>query len=448
MDWFEGTTTGPNAKHSESSVRPQKSYLRIHILPELGHVKLADLGPMIPDFIEKLKLNLAGGTVGEIYGTICAICEYARKRMGFPFNPLDGVHVDLPEKRSRSVEEVPKFEDMHSILIYLDRPKPEAERLLNWLQSAVIIGLCGLAGLRRGEIAGIDAEHIDLDRFWIRVDQQLKENGKIGLPKYRKKRGLPIDPCLHRILLRYREFLGKWSGPLFLDLDGKRKSAAWVASIVETLMKKVGLVNDIGENKYSTHGFRHFAGSAWIASKVAIDRVSKYLGHGSTAFTEKVYIHELERRDRDHEALRSMADMFPDLGQSVIPDYAKVQPAPLPPVASGPRLVIADGGEVIAAEAIPDIEIPAHAAQWIPYAVRLLQAGWELEDVRKEVGYAERNFQWAFNRIGLTPSKIRRDAQRERARHLYRNGLNRNQIAKIIEVDWVSANRWTRNGTE
>ena len=56
------------------------------------------------------------------------------------------------------MEQVPKFEDVHSILTYLSQPKPEGERLLDWVQYPVIVGLCALAGLRRGEGAGIDAE--------------------------------------------------------------------------------------------------------------------------------------------------------------------------------------------------------------------------------------------------------------------------------------------------
>jgi integrase len=441
MEWFEGTTRGPNGKHSPGSYRTRESYLRTHILPRFGHVKLTELAPLIPDFIEELKLKLAGGTVDDIFGEIAAVCKYAHKKMSFPFNPLEGLDFDRPERRSRSEEEIPRFEEVQSILTYLDQPKPEGERLLEWVQYSAIIGLCALGGLRRGEIAGIDAEHLDLDSHWIRVDQQLREDGKLALPKHKKKRGLPMHPILHHILVRYRAFLGKWSGPLFLDHNGERRSAAWIGTAIQNLMKKVGLIDDAGKHKYSTHEFRHFAGSAWIEVGVPIDKVSKYLGHASTAFTEKIYIHQLERKGRDRAAQEQMAGMFPGLAQSAIPQHLKPELLPPVPMRTGPGLTIIEKADDAVA---PVVEVPARAAQWIPYAVRLLQAGWDIDAVAKEVGCPKRTFHWSFTRIGLRPDKIRRDAQREHARLLHQNGHNRNQIAKIIKVDWQSAHRWTR----
>ena len=442
LHWFDGTTKGPNSRHSERSHRSRESYLRCHLMPKFEHVKLTEIAPLIQDYMDELRLELADGTVNELYGTIEAICNHARKRLGVPMNPLDNIDIDLPEKRSRSVDEVPKFAEVHSILSYLSQPKPEEERLLDWVQYPVIVGLCALAGLRRGEGAGIDAEHLDLDGFWVIVDQQLTETGTIELPKFRKKRGLPMDPCLHRILIRYREFLGKWSGPLFLDHNGQRRSAAWFAQIIDRVIKRVGLVNEVGKSKYSTHGFRHFAGSAWIEGEIGLELVSDYLGHASPAFTKKVYIHELERRDRHREALHKMASMFPGLAQTALP---VAQPAALP---SPPAITPPDKSytvdAVVAAEAIPSVEIPARAAQWIPYAVRLLQADWEIRDVAKEMGYEMRNFHWSFHRIGLQPDKIRRDAQKARARLLRQNGHNRAEIAEIIDVNWSQADRWTR----
>ena len=423
LQWFDVTTSGPNRKHSPRSHRSRESYVRCHIIPKLGPVKVTELAPRVQGFIDDLARELDGDTVNVILGVLASICTHARKRLGVPMNPLDGHDIDVPQRQSRSEEQVPKFEDVRLILTYLSQPKPEGERLLDWVQYPVIVGLCALAGLRRGEGAGIDAEHIDLDGFWIKVEQQLTETGTIDLPKYGKKRGLPLDPCLHRILIRYRE----WVRP-----DGREKAAVRI----ETEKRR--------RNKYSTHGFRHFAGSAWIEQDIPIDRVSKYLGHASTAFTEKVYIHELERKNRDRSALQKMAAMFPGLAQSAIPVSA--QPAALPsPAAITPapeQSYTVD--EVVAGEAIPTVEIPDRAAQWIPYAVRLLQANWEIADVAKEMGYGKRNFHWAFKRAGLTPDTIRRDAQKARAMHLRLNGLNRSEIAKIVEVNWSSANRWTQ----
>ena len=84
LQWFDGTTRGPNRKHSDSSYRSRESYLRIRLLPRFGHVKLTELAPLIQDFIDELKLELEGGTVHDIFGAIASICTFARKRLGVP----------------------------------------------------------------------------------------------------------------------------------------------------------------------------------------------------------------------------------------------------------------------------------------------------------------------------------------------------------------------------
>ena len=105
---------------------------------------------------------------------------------------------------------------------------------------------------------------------------------------------------------------------------------------------------------------------------------------------------------------------------------------------SAPSIEMAD-------EAVPAVEVPARAAQWIPYAVRLLQAGWEIADVAKEMGYGKRNFHWSFNRIGLD-ARTRFDVMPKGAQQgcFTRTDTTAHRSPKIIEVDWRSADRWTR----
>jgi integrase len=72
---------------------------------------------------------------------------------------------------------------------------------------------------------------------------------------------------------------GQPNGRPFRPIDlQERADAAWLAA---------------GLDRITPHPARHTAGSLWLAAHVPMEQVSEYLGHGSTAVTERYYRHPM-----------------------------------------------------------------------------------------------------------------------------------------------------------
>jgi integrase len=404
---FEGRTVGPNADKSERSTQAQESILRIHLLPRFGHLKLTQIPALLPAWVDEMKTQSPAGTVNRRWECLCAVFRYAQKRLGFP-DLLQRVNVDLPKKRTLADDEIITFEEFKALLAYLD-VRPECMSKLDWLQGIVMVCLAGLMGLRVGEIAGADCEDMDLDNWRVRVERQLHPKGKITAPKYGSRRGVDMDPVTHKALADYRDFLGSWSGPLFRGMYGDRVGNGATVWRIQEIIRRAGLITDtvvrrggqpVLTAKYSPHILRHFAGSFWISQGVPVDRVSRQLGHKSYNFTHKTYIHEIEKYEqRGRAKMQALGGAFPGM-QASLPPPVEVEPM-LPAIVMRDRVVRLDSPK-------PKIEIPADAPQWVPYALRLLQAGWSVPDTAKELGIDYCRVFHVFKEHGLpTPEQVR-----------------------------------------
>jgi integrase len=168
---------------AESTYRTHENHLDAHLRARFGHLKLLkEVPPLIQVYIDELiERGLSGNYIVNLFGAIWNVFEFARTRMGQPFNPIKDVHFDLPEKHKRSDEEVPKYDEFMKLLRDFEDPRPEGKPKLDWLQELVVTCIMGLGGLRRGECAGMDCECIDLDNAWrIDIRQQLLPSGRLA----------------------------------------------------------------------------------------------------------------------------------------------------------------------------------------------------------------------------------------------------------------------------
>jgi hypothetical protein len=229
------------------------------------------------------------------------------------------------------------------------------------------------------------------------VRQQLLRNGKIGAPKYNSIRAIDMDPITHKALSDYRDFLGTWSGPLFIGDCGQRVSSTAFAQRMRRILLDAG----IEDAKCHSHALRGFAGSLWISQGVGIDKVSRQLGHKNINMTYRYYIHEIEAaQDAGRAAMRGLHSAFGTARASLPPPVEA-----LPMIA---RDVTPSPARIVHMPAL-EMEIPAGAPQWVGYAVRLLQDGWLVRDVAKHLGFNECYIPKAFKKAGMpAPSEISR----------------------------------------
>lgn len=283
---------------SKRSLRPttRRSYeihLRLYLIPQLGHVRLADLRPQ---HLDRLYAALAiapdgrvraAATVRRVHATLRSALNSAVKRRLIAWHPA--LHVELPvAERSRATVWTPI-----QVATFLEA---HAEHRLY-----ALFHLIAVAGLRRGEGLGLRWEDVDLDRRFIRVQQQLLEAGgrlSFGPPKTGSGvRTVPLDAATVRVLREHQDqqiaeetragTLGLWTstGLVFTHADGRCVHPDWVTRHFQRMAESAGLP------RIRVHDLRHTSASLALAAGVPLKVVSARLGHSSLAITADLYTH-------------------------------------------------------------------------------------------------------------------------------------------------------------
>jgi len=156
-------------------------------------------------------------------------------------------------------------------------------------------------GLRISE--AIELRYGDIDGTWLNVDRRYYR-GRVGLPKGRKRRRVPISRELAQELWRRRgEKHGADDDLVWTSATGKRVSPS---NVMSRILKPAAVAAGLGEwvkledgrERAETwvgfHTFRHttatrlFVGQGWNAVQVC-----RFLGHSDPGFTLRTYVHLL-----------------------------------------------------------------------------------------------------------------------------------------------------------
>lgn len=156
-------------------------------------------------------------------------------------------------------------------------------------------------GLRRGELAGLRWDSVDLDAGWIRITRtRVVINGKVmdSTPKTAAgRRSIPLDDGLVKVLRAHRErqlFEAKtwgetWAatGYLFVREDGQPLSPESISQKFERLCKRVGVP------VIRLHDCRHTAATLMLEDGTPVKVAAEMLGHSNPAITQAIYQHVL-----------------------------------------------------------------------------------------------------------------------------------------------------------
>lgn len=159
----------------------------------------------------------------------------------------------------------------------------------------------GAAGLRVGEVLGVQADRIDFGRGELLVDQQLQYvHSRISLktPKRDKVRTVRL-PSVTLLELRRHVRDHQGAGLLFRSLRGgpNMRADQFYASAWWPALVGAGL----GKHRFVFHSLRHFCASSMLAEGVPVPAVAGYIGD-TPGTLMNVYAHWL-RDDGDVPAL-------------------------------------------------------------------------------------------------------------------------------------------------
>ncbi len=263
--------------------------VRLHIVPALGQVKLADLTEL---HIEQLYSDMerAGSTTWnrKMAGMLLtnALGYAARKRL-IPFNPAGEVK---PKPSARDIN--PLTEEQAKKLLMASRP----HRLHALF--AVALG----AGLRQGEILGLPWSAVDFERGAVTVKRSLAQTKK-GLvlkePKSQQsRRTIRLPAFVVQALREHRDRMAKDGRPVegeeavFVSRKGTwiRKSNL-IRYVFHPLLERAGLP------LIRFHDLRHTHATGLLRRGRSIKAVSRRLGHSTVELTLRVYVHVLPADD-------------------------------------------------------------------------------------------------------------------------------------------------------
>ncbi|CAK7009690.1 MAG: Tyrosine recombinase XerC [Eubacterium sp.] len=270
-----------------TSLKTYESYERAHIIPFLGSQSLVSINNQrMLEFREHLKRKekLAPKTIRDIQGHLIKILKDAKER---------GYIEALPEapKTALKIREKPVLSQSEQKILCETLKKD-----LNAKSMAVL--LSAGAGLRLGEVMGLNVGDVDLDAGVLRVRysrQRVKTEKedktcviKTALKTGKSRRDIPLNTPLKQILKEYLKHSAKkdFHKPLISWKEKKPIDARTVQYYFTELKKSHQL-----DPSVTFHSLRHSFATRALEAGVDMQALSELMGHSSVAFTLSCYGH-------------------------------------------------------------------------------------------------------------------------------------------------------------
>ncbi len=294
----EWMTSNP-AKRA-SSLDRDRSALRKHLLPPLGHRRIGAITkPEVQALVNGWTERLEPRSVHRIYGTLRAVLNYAVDCDWIGRSPCRGIK--LPA-RPRTRRRIPTADELIALT---DAMRPDYAPMV-W------IGV--VTGLRWGEVAGLRVGHVDLLRRTITVQEQVTRGRggrtEIGAPKSEAgNRTLRIPPQLADVIgahLATRGLTGADHDRLLFPapntdnrpLDyGNWRLRIWLPAVAAAQLEGLGF-----------HDLRRANATAMVRQNVDLKTAQTRLGHSDPRLTLAVYAQATT--EGDDEAADKLGDVF------------------------------------------------------------------------------------------------------------------------------------------
>jgi len=280
--------------------------LRVHILPEFGQCRLDEITkPMMKKFVKKLMdKGLAKDSIRLYLASLAVLYTEAIDDKVVTENPA--------KKLGKFYKKAPvKHEDVE--------PLNEEEALL-FLQKTLefeknyypMFLLPIHAGLRSGEIAGLQWGDIDWNGKFLKVKRSVNRWGQVGNVKTKNaKRRVDLSDDLLRTLRDYRnqkkkEALAKGKQMPEWVFANRFGSFIDIKNVKARNFKRV--IRKAELRDFHFHNLRHTFASQLLSRGVNILYVSKQLGHANPGITMKIYA-EWIPKDGQREAMNKLPSL-------------------------------------------------------------------------------------------------------------------------------------------
>ncbi len=295
-----------------------------HLIPALGHIRLADLRPedLVKFYANKRKQKVKHGEklkfpsarlIRYLHTTIRLALSTAVKWRAVARNVA--ADVDAP-RVPRTIMTCPAPADLVQIL---------ASARANDDPLTPLLTLAVYSGARQGELLGLDWKDVNIDAGTIRIERTLISS-RAGVPTFhepktaasRRTVSVPRDAVL--ALLAQRQWQQQWrrklgdgwieSGLVFTTEVGTPLNASNVVHRFKRALRRAGV-----SEGFRFHDLRHSAATLMLAAHVHPKVASERLGHSTVAITLDLYSHVLQGLDA--EAGNQIQDILRAAGSTV-----------------------------------------------------------------------------------------------------------------------------------
>jgi integrase len=272
-----------------TTYRAYESHVRVHLVPHLGDVGLAELDArtinvMYGALIEKL----APASVRRVHATLHRALRDARRWGYVTENVAD--FADPPKHRPLDRELTTWT--AAELRRFLDSVRGDDLEAL-WVVLAT-------TGLRRGEALGVRWGDIDLERGELAVRQTIvavNHEVRVSTPKTKRgRRVVALDAVTVAALERHRPELWSARDLAFVDGGGQVVHPSWVSKRFKALAAGAGLP------PIRLHDLRHTHATLALQAGIHPKIVSERLGHSTVSLTLDVYSHALPHLQREAAA--------------------------------------------------------------------------------------------------------------------------------------------------
>jgi integrase len=274
------------------SARNDASRWRTHLARVFGKMQPQEVNASnLRRFIEsKLAAGLSPTTVGHCIRLMSSLFTSLREDDYVDTNPVATLTRATRKliKSNYDVSSTPFLSRQEDITrVFRALPEPHS----------VIFAVGCMAGLRTGEILGLDWRDVDLEGRKIRVHQQVQRN-HLTCPKSGTARLVPISTSLAPVLTQWKLATGG-QGLLFkpaIPSKGGRPDIGTNSAFVKPITVHKALakaLKDCGLPSMTLYNAtRHTFASQWIMNGGHLEVLAKIMGHTSTSITRS-YAHLL-----------------------------------------------------------------------------------------------------------------------------------------------------------
>ncbi|SEM53972.1 Site-specific recombinase XerD [Sphingomonas gellani] len=292
----------------EGHSRRHDMVCRRYIGPAFGTTAARDLTVRQ---VSDLYASMIGGGVHprsakQYLSTLQLVEKFARKHGYLKAQPVADAMMDLRGIPAFKVETFAPAEVTHLLAAVHKRIHGRRRRSTAFM--ACCISLAALCGLRVGEVLGLKASNLDLDRRVLRVRHNLTAYRELKGPKTAAGiRDVPIPEPVAAELIRWRDDLSVANdgGYFFTREDGRPYEYGAVHESWKRLLVREALP------PRHFHALRHFYASWLLRHGMPVADVSKMIGHSSHDMTLRVYTHALLESDEAISQVDRIAGLLP-----------------------------------------------------------------------------------------------------------------------------------------